>query len=362
LLGGWVPLVESEDKQLMFHVKHTFVGLTVFACLLVSTTFVQAQNSLSIGSELDLPGGTASATLDVTMESDVERHAVSLAIAYDQTMVSLSGVDVTGTAANNADWSEGTICNSIGGSCTAEGGVLWSIIMGLNSIAESFDTGAAIPAGTNVVAQLDFNTSAMGESDSTNVDFQDGLDLFGVPGKNTIVREGTGVSAPSLVLSGGTISIADPQGGCCTDGACSEATEADCLAGGGSYQGNGTTCAGVDCTPPPGIFRRCDHDGSGPVDITDFVNLLTHLFLGGFDPICQDASDCDNSGAIDISDGVNGLTFLFLGTVAIPPPGPGPACGSDPEAIVGAGGGLPDQPAVTLGCDLYPSATGTACP
>ena len=303
--------------------------MTVFACLLVSTTFLQAQNSLTIETETGVAESTASVVLDVTMESDSERHAVSLAIAFDEAVVSLSSVDTAGTAADQADWSEGTICNAVGRSCTSAGGVLWSIIVGLDtgSPPGSFDTAATIPAGTNVVAQLDFDTSGMGPGDSTDVEFQDGLDLFGVPGKNAIVQEGTGVSASNgLGLVNGSITFE---------------------------------------TPPGEGFRRCDHDGSGLVDITDFLNLLNFLFLGGFPPICEDASDCDNSGLIDISDGVNGLTHLFLGTVDIPPPGTGPECGPDPTTVVPAGGGLPAQDPISLGCDTYPNEAflpGSACP
>jgi len=219
---------------------------------------------------------------------------------------------VAGTAAADADWSQGNICNDIGGSCTSDGGVLWSLVMGLNSVGGSFDAGSAIPAGNNIIARLNFNTSAMSAEQSTDVNFQDGLNIFGVPGDNAIVFESTALTAPSLQLNGGTISI----------------------------------------TAGEVLFRRCDHDGSGIVDLTDHINLLTHLFLGGFAPVCNDASDCDNSGNLDISDGVNGLTFQFLGTVDPPPPGAA-VCGPDPTTIVLAGGGLPEQPAVTLGCDNY---------
>jgi hypothetical protein len=111
-------------------------------------------------------------------------------------------------------------------------------------------------------------------------------------------------------------------------------------------------------------FRRADHDGSGLVDLTDPLNVLGFLFLGQTPPICLDASDADNSGALDLSDALNTLGFLFIGSVAIPDPGP-VNCGPDPDVEIGDGDfmGLPAQPAVTLGCDEYPSASlpGTAC-
>jgi hypothetical protein len=118
--------------------------------------------------------------------------------------------------------------------------------------------------------------------------------------------------------------------------------------------------------PPMGPrFRRGDHDGSGLVDITDPLNLLSFLFLGQTPPICQDASDGDNSAALDISDALNVLGFLFLGSFPLndTPPGPN-TCGLDPNMPVDPDGpgGFPEQPATSLGCDMYPSAVGTACP
>jgi hypothetical protein len=151
-------------------------------------------------------------------------------------------------------------------------------------------------------------------------------------------------------------------GACCTAGNCDLKTEADCLAGGGAYAGDDSLCAPDSCPDGGGpVFRRGDHDGSGAVDITDALNLLSFLFLGLFNPICQDASDYDNSGALDISDGLNSLGFLFLGGNTPPPPGVND-CGPDPQEVLPPGGGLPEQPNIQLGCDEYPSATGVACP
>lgn len=39
-------------------------------------------------------------------------------------------------------------------------------------------------------------------------------------------------------------------GACCTNGVCTEVTEADCTSGGGTYQGDGTLCSDVDCPVP----------------------------------------------------------------------------------------------------------------
>lgn len=101
------------------------------------------------------------------------------------------------------------------------------------------------------------------------------------------------------------------------------------------------------------IFKRGDHDLSDEVDITDAINLLTFLFLGEFVPQCLDASDADNSAVVDISDPMNLLGSLFRGTIVIPLPGV-EECGPDPLVPLPAGGGLPDQPAKSLGCAEEP--------
>ena len=112
------------------------------------------------------------------------------------------------------------------------------------------------------------------------------------------------------------------------------------------------------------VFRRGDHDGSGIVDITDSLNRLNFLFFGTFPSLCQDASDFDNSGIVDLTDSINELTHLFLGTVTPPPPGT-MECGPDPTEVIPAGGGLPEQAVLSLGCDQYPdpnNPAAVACP
>jgi hypothetical protein len=69
-------------------------------------------------------------------------------------------------------------------------------------------------------------------------------------------------------------------------------------------------------------FRRGDTNGDGTVDLSDAVAILMGLFLGGGDPVCEEAADADASGARDITDAVSVLGFLFLGGEAPPVPGP----------------------------------------
>ena len=62
--------------------------------------------------------------------------------------------------------------------------------------------------------------------------------------------------------------------------------------------------------------------------ITDAINLLSFLFSGGAEPICQDAADVNDSGVIDVADAVFVLNYLFVGGAV--PPYPFPSFGLDP--------------------------------
>lgn len=77
------------------------------------------------------------------------------------------------------------------------------------------------------------------------------------------------------------------------------------------------------------VFLRGDATGDGNINITDAVNILNYLFLGGGEPICQDAADSDDSGVVNLTDAVFILNWLFLGGISPPAPGPD-SCGADP--------------------------------
>ena len=82
---------------------------------------------------------------------------------------------------------------------------------------------------------------------------------------------------------------------------------------------------------PPLGFLRGDADLSGGVDIADAVRVLVHLFSGGPPLECPAAADSDGSGfPLDLTDPVFLLRHLFLGDV--PPPPPYPDCGPAPAA------------------------------
>ena len=74
-------------------------------------------------------------------------------------------------------------------------------------------------------------------------------------------------------------------------------------------------------------FLRGDANADGTVDLSDAVATLTHLFGGGREPECMDASDADDSGVVEITDPIFLLGALFLGLRQILPPHP--ECGAD---------------------------------
>jgi len=296
----------------MIDVKRVLLSVFVAVCLIAS---LQAQNSLTLSDQLGLPSGTTQVSMPVLMTSaSDERHAISLAISYDASKVTLDTIDL-GSATTGAQWAAGTICNSTAGAdCDSAGGAIWSIIMGLQ--LQDFNPDSEVGPGSDLeVAVLNFTVN-LTDGESTDVSFEDGLDLFGVSGKNALVREGTGVESPSLALNSGTISIEVP---------------------------------GPIGTP----FRRGDCDQSGKVDFNDAIVHLEFLFLGNNGDLvepCRDACDSNDSGDDDFSDDINTLEFLFLGSFVIPAPGVD-VCGIDPTE--GTAGDVRT-------CDTY--TPGIACP
>ncbi len=84
-----------------------------------------------------------------------------------------------------------------------------------------------------------------------------------------------------------------------------------------------------DAAFPLTDFRRADSNSDDKVDISDALHTLGFLFLGGLEPVCDDAADANDDGSIDISDALYTLGYLFLGTRGPPAPGPD-ATGPDP--------------------------------
>ncbi len=81
---------------------------------------------------------------------------------------------------------------------------------------------------------------------------------------------------------------------------------------------------------PVARFRRGDVDGSGVLSLSDPIQMLGRLFLGGsYDQDCEDAVDADDDGIIGLTDAIVILEYLFLGGPRTAPPGP-LECGPDP--------------------------------
>ncbi len=77
-------------------------------------------------------------------------------------------------------------------------------------------------------------------------------------------------------------------------------------------------------------FVRGDVDSNAIVDLSDAVNLLDYLFLGGFDSTCLDALDANDSGAVNVADAIQILDYLFDSTGADEAlPRPFPLAGAD---------------------------------
>ncbi len=83
---------------------------------------------------------------------------------------------------------------------------------------------------------------------------------------------------------------------------------------------------------PVARFRRGDVDGSGALSLSDPIQMLGRLFLGGsYDQDCEDAVDADDDGILGLTDAIVILEYLFLGGPRTAPPGP-IECGPDPTA------------------------------
>ncbi|TFH65501.1 MAG: hypothetical protein E4G91_02255 [Candidatus Zixiibacteriota bacterium] len=69
-------------------------------------------------------------------------------------------------------------------------------------------------------------------------------------------------------------------------------------------------------THTPTHYVKGDADGSGAVDISDVVFLISYIFSGGSAPNPLFLGDADCSGSIDISDAVYLISYIFSGGAA----------------------------------------------
>jgi len=85
-----------------------------------------------------------------------------------------------------------------------------------------------------------------------------------------------------------------PVGACCTGVSCSgPVSQTDCTTGGGTYQGDGSTCDAGTCAPPS---CPSDVNANGTTDIDDLFLVINNW--GG----TSGPADIDHNGLIDIDD------------------------------------------------------------
>ncbi len=78
-------------------------------------------------------------------------------------------------------------------------------------------------------------------------------------------------------------------------------------------------------------FVRGDSNDDADVNIADAVYILQNLFANGPAIVCPDAADANDDEDVNIADPVYLLQWIFANGPVPPAPGPGPACGPDPE-------------------------------
>jgi hypothetical protein len=89
---------------------------------------------------------------------------------------------------------------------------------------------------------------------------------------------------------------AAPTGACCvgTSGACLDVTEALCIAGNGTFHGEGSDCGSVNCSPEPDC--PADINSDGVVDVSDVLTLISAWGSSDAD------ADVDDDGTVDVAD------------------------------------------------------------
>lgn len=92
--------------------------------------------------------------------------------------------------------------------------------------------------------------------------------------------------------------------------------------GGGEAGPMGGGGAGPQALGNPGIdFRRGDVNGSGSINLTDPIALISKLFLGEPEGVtCDDAADINDDDLHNVTDIINQFSFQFLGGITIPFP------------------------------------------
>jgi len=89
---------------------------------------------------------------------------------------------------------------------------------------------------------------------------------------------------------------AEPEGACCIEAAqaCLDVREAVCVAGGGVYQGDNTTCATTECFPEPDC--PSDVNGDGTTDVSDILAVVSAWGTADED------ADVNDDGVVGVAD------------------------------------------------------------
>ena len=149
-----------------------------------------------------------------------------------------------------------------------------------------------------------------------------------VPAEWSDIGFPTGISATAAdhraVVVDFIMPMAPPMGACCISGSCSDLTEADCLTALGEYQGDGTDCGSVSCTPVGVCCFSCNvaiappcpaAGGSGPAcaEMEEAACVALSGVYRGDDTTCAGSpSACDCTGDITGDGLTNAADFTVL--------------------------------------------------
>ena len=223
------------------------------------------------------PGQTA-VSVDVRASSPDPLAAISFGVAYDRSLVTVTGVSRAGTPAEAADFFN--VKN-----LSAGGVVTVSILMDVSGGSKTFPAGADVPAA-RIIADL-APTAAVGTSSPLGLE-----SLVGQPPVELLFRRSGSQESLHPLTEDGAIAVV----------------------------------RGL-------IFLRGDANGDGRRDISDPIFVLDFLFRGGGSGRCDDAADANDDGAIDISDAITLLDHLFGGGPALPEPFEGPGIDPTPDGL-----------------------------
>jgi hypothetical protein len=171
-------------------------------------------------------------------------------------------------------------------------GTLWTFASRIKVVR------AGIPADPNSAGALPDPAFQLLYSDGTpltTAEVPDGIglyDFFYVPSTDQLLI--LDFSARKLLVFG---NMSTPTGACCAlNGSCSTTTEAACLAAGGKYRGNGTSCSTINICPPCVGDMNCD----GVVDFKD-INPFVAV-LSGTASCRSENADVNGDSVIDFKD------------------------------------------------------------